>query len=86
MTVVADDLAGRRARDAGGRLRYQPVAGDVVLMRRAHPCGSDRMAVTLVGLDVRLSCTGCGARVTLSRERLRTLVRDIVGSVGDTGG
>ena len=58
-----------------------PVAGDLVVMRRAHPCGSDRMAVTAVGLDVGLSCTGCGARLTVTRERLRSRVREVAGTV-----
>ena len=30
------------------------------------------MVVTQVGLDVRLVCAGCGGRVVLSRERLRS--------------
>jgi len=46
-------------------------AGDVVELKRAHPCGSTRFVVTLVGLDIRLSCAGCGARLILSREKLR---------------
>jgi hypothetical protein len=34
-----------------------------------------------VGLDVRLACAGCGARVVLSRERLRGRVRELLGTV-----
>ena len=76
----------RLARDENGRVVYQPQVGDVVQLRRAHPCGSDRMAITAVGLDVRLSCAGCGAHVLLTRERLRGRVRDVVGSVGELRG
>ena len=68
-------------RDRHGRIDYQPVAGDVVVLRRAHPCGCDRMAVTAVGLDVRLSCTGCGAQMVLTRERLRARMREVAGTV-----
>ena len=64
-----------------GRVEYTPEEGEIVVMRRAHACGSDRFAVTLVGLDVRLSCAGCGQRVILSRERLRGRVVDVVGRV-----
>ena len=39
------------------------------------------MVVTQVGLDVRLACAGCGARVVLSRERLRGRVRELLGGV-----
>ncbi len=52
-------------------------AGDVVRLARTHPCGSDRFVVTMVGLDVRLSCTGCGARLILDRARLRSRLRGV---------
>jgi len=66
-----------------GRVDYTPAVGDVVVLRRAHACGADHMAVTAVGLDVRLACSGCGARVVLSRERLRGRMRDLAGSVAE---
>ena len=49
-------------------------AGEVVQLKRPHVCGSDRFMVTHVGLDIRLSCTGCGARLILSRQRLESRV------------
>ena len=68
-------------RRADGRVDYTPEEGEIVVMRRAHPCGSERFAVTHVGLDVRLSCAGCGQRVILSRQRLRGRVVDVAGRV-----
>ncbi len=59
-----------------------PAAGDIVQLKRPHVCGSDRFAVTHVALDVRLSCAGCGARLILSRERLRSRLRAITGTLG----
>jgi hypothetical protein len=35
--------------------------------------------VTHVGLDVRLSCTGCGARLILTRQRLSSRLLAVVG-------
>lgn len=52
--------------------------GDVVELERAHPCGSDRFVVTHVALDVRLSCTGCGARLILTRARLQSRLRRVL--------
>jgi hypothetical protein len=74
----------RTQRDQHGRLHYQPQAGDVVILRRPHVCGADRMVVTLVGLDVRLRCSGCAAQIMLSRERLSRRVREVEGSLGAT--
>ena len=70
-------------RRVDGRLDWQPAAGDLVRLRSAHACGDDRMAVTLVGLDVRLACAGCGARVVLARPRLRGRVAEVLGTVAD---
>jgi hypothetical protein len=75
----------RAARRPDGRLDYSPRVGDLIALRAAHVCGSDRMVVTQLGLDVRLSCAGCGARVVLSRERLRGRVRELIGGVDSTG-
>jgi hypothetical protein len=60
---------------------HQPAAGEVLQLRRAHACGSDRFVVTHVALDVRLSCAGCGARLMLTRQRLAAR---LVAVVGDT--
>ena len=75
----------RAARRPDGRLDYRPEVGDLIALRAAHVCGSERMVVTQVGLDVRLSCAGCGARVVLSRERLRGRVRELIGGVDHPG-
>ena len=68
-----------------GRVDYTPEPGEVVVLRRAHACGSARFAVTEAGLDVRLSCAGCGQRVILSRERLRSRVVELAGTVEPPG-
>jgi hypothetical protein len=79
--VTAPDR--RSERDAHGRLQYQAAAGDVVVMRRAHVCGADRMVVSVAALDIRLVCSGCGAKVTLTRTRLRSQVAGVAGTVAD---
>jgi hypothetical protein len=77
--------ACRARRGPDGRLDYRPEAGDLVALRAAHVCGADRMVVTRVGLDVRLSCSGCGAHLVLSRQRFRGRVREVLGTVAETG-
>ncbi|NLG67937.1 MAG: DUF951 domain-containing protein, partial [Firmicutes bacterium] len=34
--------------------------GDVVQMRKSHPCGSDQWEVLRTGMDIRIRCVGCG--------------------------
>ncbi len=46
------------------------VVGDIVTMRKAHPCGSREWTVVRVGADIGLECRGCGRRIILSRRDL----------------
>lgn len=42
--------------------------GDVVQMRKAHPCGSSEWTVTRIGADIKIRCSGCGRVVMMDRE------------------
>jgi hypothetical protein len=44
--------------------------GDVLRLRKAHPCGSTSWRVVRLGADIGLTCEGCGRRVMLERRRL----------------
>ena len=37
--------------------------GDILNMKKAHPCGSTRWEVLRVGADFKLRCLGCGREV-----------------------
>ena len=41
--------------------------GDIVQMKKSHPCGSDKWEVLRVGMDFRIKCLGCGHMVMLPR-------------------
>lgn len=43
------------------------VVGDVVRMKKKHPCGGDTWTVTFVGADIKLKCGTCGRVVMLDR-------------------
>ena len=34
--------------------------GDTLVMKKTHPCGSNRWEVLRIGADFKLRCTGCG--------------------------
>lgn len=42
--------------------------GDLVQMRKPHPCGSVEWTVTRTGADIKIKCSGCGRIVMLDRE------------------
>jgi hypothetical protein len=52
--------------------------GDVVRLRRAHPCGSSEWLVDRLGADIGLRCQGCGRHVLLERRQLETRLTDFV--------
>ncbi len=59
---------------------YKP--GDVLVLRKQHPCGSSSWEVLRLGSDVRLLCTGCGRMITLSRRDLDRRVKAVEKKVG----
>lgn len=63
-----------------GRLRVATkfYLGDVVQMRKPHPCGSDQWEVLRTGMDFRIRCLGCGRVVMLPRRRFERQVKAIV--------
>jgi len=45
-----------------------PIAvGDIVRLKKQHPCGTNEWRVRRVGMDVVLECVGCGRKVRLLR-------------------
>jgi hypothetical protein len=52
--------------------------GDVVRLRRAHPCGSSDWLVDRLGADIGLRCRGCGRHILLERRLLERRLREFV--------
>jgi hypothetical protein len=46
--------------------------GDILRLRKAHPCGSREWLVDRLGADIGLRCQGCGRHVMLERRSLET--------------
>ncbi len=57
--------------------------GDLVQMRKPHPCGSDRWVVTRVGADVKIKCEGCGRVVMLDRPVFEKRLKKILQSAAE---
>lgn len=52
--------------------------GDLVRMRKAHPCGGFEWEVVRVGADIRVRCTSCDRRVMMSRSEMEKRVKTVV--------
>ncbi|SPF53829.1 conserved hypothetical protein [Candidatus Desulfosporosinus infrequens] len=57
-------------------VRYE--IGDIVKMKKTHPCGSDRFEITRTGIDFRLKCVGCDHYVMLPRPKFEKAVKEIL--------
>jgi len=55
-----------------GRPVLELLLGDVVRLRRTHPCGSREWLVDRLGADIGLRCRGCNRHVMLERRLLET--------------
>lgn len=51
--------------------------GDILHMKKKHPCGDERFRVLRTGSDVRVRCEGCGRDMTLSRVALERMIRKV---------
>ena len=58
--------------------------GDVVQMRKAHPCGSDRWEIIRTGADIKIKCLGCSRIVMLDRPEFEKRVKKILESKAET--
>lgn len=56
----------------------QVQVGDVVKMKKAHPCGSDAWEITRTGMDFGMKCCGCGHFVMLPRTKFAKAAKAIV--------
>ena len=52
--------------------------GDILVMKKDHPCGSRRWLVLRTGMDFRLRCTGCGHEVMLPRSKAEKNIKQIL--------
>ena len=50
---------------------------DVLVMKKSHPCGSNRWKVLRTGADFRLKCLGCGHEVMTPRFKAEKNIRKV---------
>lgn len=49
--------------------------GDIIKMKKAHPCGSKEWKVLRTGMDFRLECRGCGHQIMVGRKLVEKNIR-----------
>ena len=51
--------------------------GDILTMKKEHPCGSRQWLVLRIGMDFKLRCTGCGHEVMGPRSKFEKNIRAV---------
>ena len=51
--------------------------GDVLEMKKSHPCGSNEWQVLRIGMDFKLRCVGCGREMMIPRSKTEKSVKQI---------
>ena len=52
--------------------------GDILVMKKEHPCGSKEWEVLRTGADIRIKCTGCGHQVMSPRKNVEKNIKSII--------
>lgn len=55
--------------------------GDIVRMKKPHPCGANEWLIVRTGMDFRLKCQGCGHYVLLPRTKFERMARQLLGHI-----
>lgn len=52
--------------------------GDILFLKKKHPCGSSSFRVLRGGTDVRIICLGCQHDMTLNREKVEKMIKKVL--------
>lgn len=52
--------------------------GDVVMMKKPHPCGANEWEIIRMGADIKIKCLGCGHIVMLSRRDFEKRLKKVL--------
>lgn len=52
--------------------------GDILKMKKKHPCGADTFSVLRIGMDFKIKCTGCGHEVMVPRVKIEKNIKAIM--------
>jgi hypothetical protein len=58
--------------------------GDVVMMKKPHPCGTNEMEIIRMGMDIRIKCVGCKHSVLVPRAKFESKLKKVLRSTAST--
>lgn len=58
--------------------------GDIIRLKRPHPCGGYEWEILRVGADFRLKCLNCGHSIMVPRALVERRLKEVVSSAGES--
>ncbi len=58
-------------------MEYTYEVGDIVRLKKKHPCGSYEWKILRVGADFRLKCVGCDHQIMVARKVVERNTREL---------
>lgn len=55
--------------------------GDILIMKKQHPCGEKRFELLRVGMDFKIRCLGCGREVMVPRSKVERNIKKVENTV-----
>lgn len=52
--------------------------GDILEMKKQHPCGANTFTVLRSGADFKLKCSGCGHEVMVTRVKAEKSIKKVI--------
>ena len=52
--------------------------GDIIEMKKPHPCGVKRFSVLRIGADFKIKCVGCGHEVMVTRQKCEKNIKKVI--------
>lgn len=52
--------------------------GDIIEMKKTHPCGAKQFTVLRIGADFKIKCVGCGHEVMVTRQKCEKNIKKVI--------
>lgn len=52
--------------------------GDILIMKKTHPCGKNEFTVLRSGMDFKIRCNACGREVMVPRAKIEKNIKKII--------
>ena len=62
----------------GGNMNQNYELGSIVIMKKAHPCGTNKWEITRIGADIKIKCIECGRIIMLPRIEFNKKLKKVV--------